>query len=255
MTSGGSDKLQECGTAVPPLPEASVNRQNTIFVHPGLLSSGLDWDSSLAVDAGARLIAEGFGRQLAVLQERDAEPIYRHAVGDPGTQFVGIHYSMGGRPDILRNSLDSIKRASEARGVALRYHALLFDPFGISDIGAWINIDEPELGYVFILLSSENSFLRPGIQGLPHAFARSRKVVFVYSESFGEDWGHFGMLTAYRNRDLDGHEQEQKVKALFEGMLALALRGDGTSFSARSVADGCPEPESAPMSATRRMRD
>lgn len=216
-----------CHAAIAPLADNSVNRRNTLFVHPGLLLFGLHWDRSLAVEAGTILTEYRFAGKMLELPDRDLTPIYQHAITGPGTEFIGIHYSMGGRPDILRGSLDAIKQAAQFRGVPLHYHALLFDPFSISDIGTLIDVNESELGYVFVLLSSEYSFLRPDIRSLPRSFIESEKVFFIYAEDFGESWGHFGMLNAFRGQHFKDSEHSggEKMRTLFQGMLALALNG------------------------------
>lgn len=223
------------------LAEDSTNRSNSIFVHPGLLLLGFNWDQSLAVEAGSILAAQNMTGKMIELRDRDPLQIYQHSVKDPGTDFIGIHYSMGGRPDILRGSLDAIKKASQERQIQLRYHAILFDPFGISNIGDHLDINEPELGYVFILLSSEYSFLRPGIHDIPKSFADSGKLFFVFAEDFDESWGHFGMLHAFREHYInDPHlPGGKKMRSLFNTMVAIALN-DGYTRQDLSTS-GCVE--------------
>lgn len=214
----------------------SINHENTVFVHPGLLLLGFNWDQSLAVEAGNILAEQKMTGRMLELRDRDPLPIYHHALYDPGTEFIGIHYSMGGRPDILRGSLDAIKKASRERQIPLRYHAILFDPFGISEIRDHLDINEPELGYVFILLSAEYSFLRPGIHDLTKAFADSGKLIFVFAEDFKESWNHFGMLHAFREYFLNNpdHDGGKKMDLLFKTMVAMAL-GDSTAQQTASA--------------------
>ena len=214
-----------CFPKNPPSEKQSINHENTVFVHPGLLLLGFNWDQSLAVEAGNILAVQKITGRVLELRDRDPLPIYHHALNDPGTEFIGIHYSMGGRPDILRGSLDAIKKASRDRKIPLRYHAILFDPFGISDMRDHLDIDEPELGYVFILLSAEYSFLRPGIRDLPKSFADSGKLIFVFAEDFKENWNHFGMLHAFREYFLNNpeHDGGKKMDLLFKTMVEMAL--------------------------------
>lgn len=222
---GTEKSAATCNNEFPDPPNDSLNRKNTLFVHPGLLLSGLDWDQGLAAEAGKILVKQHFARSTVILSDRKTGPIFDHAIKDPGTEFVGIHYSMGGQSDILRGSLDATKQASRKRGVPLHYHALLFDPFSISDIADKININEPELGYLFFLISSENSFLRPNVIDLPKSFINSEKVIFIYAEDFHENWNHFGMLTAFSNQNsgIRDNEDGRKMNALFRQIFAMAL--------------------------------
>ena len=242
-----------CLTTIPisSLPHDAVNRKNTLFIHPGLLLFGLNWDRSLAVEAGSILAEQRFAGKVREIGNRDTTTIYDHAINDPGTDFIGLHYSMGGRPDIIRGSLDAIKNAAKFRGIPLRYHAILFDPFLIADVGALIDINEPELGYIFILLSSEYSFLRPRVVDISKSFLNSGKLIFVLSEDYDENWGHFGMLSAFREQHFNDpeHSGGKKMRALFQGMLAMALNGNG-SFPVQPAQPCSALPEPAPLTRT-----
>lgn len=94
--------------------------------------------------------------------------------------------------------------------------------------------------YVFILVSSEHSFLRPNVATLPTAFIDSGKVFFVYAEDFHEKWNHFGMLTAFRDQDSDTaeHGDHKKMDALFHGMFAIALGGKSNPFWNQACSPG-----------------
>jgi hypothetical protein len=215
----------QCFDATPTIPENSPERQNTIFIHPGLLLLGLNWDHSLAVEAGTILKEERLAGEILEIRNREVTPIYEHALTDAGSQFIGIHYSMGGRPDLISASLDAIKKAAITRNTPLRYHAILVDPFSIADIENHIDINRPEMGYLFILLSSEFSFLRPSIRDFPPKFIKSGKVFFVNAEDFGENWGHFGMLYDLREQHFYNpkHVGGRKMRALFQAMISMAF--------------------------------
>jgi hypothetical protein len=214
-----------CLEPTPNIPEITDDRRNTVFIHPGLLLLGLNWDHSLAVEAGDILKSERLSGRIIELRDREVAPIFEHASTDPGTQFIGIHYSMGGRPDLIGASLEAIKKAALIRGTPLRYHAILVDPFSISDIENHVDINRPEMGYLFILLSSEFSFLRPSIRDFPPSFLKSGKVFFINAEDFGESWGHFGMLYDLREQHFNNpqHIGGRKMRALFQAMVAMAF--------------------------------
>jgi hypothetical protein len=214
-----------CLEPSPNIPEITDDRKNTVFIHPGLLLLGLNWDHSLAVEAGDILKSEQLAGRIIELRDREVAPIFEYASTDPGTQFIGIHYSMGGRPDLIGASLEAIKNAAHIRDTPLRYHAILVDPFSISDIENHVDINRPEMGYLFILLSSEFSFLRPSIREFPPAFLKSGKVFFVNAEDFGENWGHFGMLYDLREQHFydPKHVGGRKMRALFQTMIAMAF--------------------------------
>lgn len=168
---------------------------------------------------------DGFGAAILELRTRSAIPIRDRAMKDPGTQFVGIHYSMGGHPELLGESVKAIKVASSARGQPLRYHAILVDPFGITDIEAHVDLQDPAVGNIFILLSAENSFLRPGIREFPNKAVASGKVHFIYAEDFGESWDHFGILTSLKESRANQTKTSDSVKALklFQRLMTIAL--------------------------------
>lgn len=205
------------------LSKESPNRLNTLFVHPGLLLFNLDWDRSLAMEAGEFLRDRTYAGRIVEVRDRSAGPVLRHMLEDPGTQFVGIHYSTGGNPHYLRSSIEATREAGLTRQTPLRYHAIMIDPSGIDEVETVVDIEAPEIGYLFIILSSERSLLRPGISGLSQKLLDSGKVYVMHAEDFGEDWDHFGMLEALRAFKQGSDSGGRKVEILLEYLVTVAL--------------------------------
>lgn len=228
------------------LPADSPNRSNSLFVHPGLLLSNLDWDRSLAMEAGDFLRDKAYAGRVVEVRDRSAAPVLDHMTKDPGTQFVGIHYSMGGNPHYLRSSIEATREASRIRQTQLRYHAVMIDPSGIGEVENVLDVEAPEVGYLFVILSSERSMLRPGITGFSQRLLDSGKVHVMYAEDFGEDWNHFGMLEALRTFKQDGNAGGRKVEALLEYLVSLAL---GSTEKLPSLPGPCGSNESSRIAA------
>lgn len=205
----------------------SINRNNSLFVHPGLLLSNLDWDRSLAMEAGDFLRDKSYSTRIIEVRDRSANTVRQKMLEDPGVEFVGIHYSMGGNPHYLRASIEATREAGIIRGTQLRYHAIMIDPSGIGDIESILDVETPEIGYIFVILSSERSMLRPSVQGFSQKLLDSGKVYVMHAEDFGEDWNHFGMLEALRTFKNGETSSGRKVEALLEYMVAVALGSNG----------------------------
>lgn len=217
-------RLLQCVQGI--LKADSPNRSNSLFIHPGLLLSNLDWDRSLAMEAGDFLHKKAYTGRVIEVRDRSAAPVRDHMLQDPGTQFVGIHYSMGGNPHYLRASIEATHQAATARGLPLRYHAIMIDPSGIGEIENVLDIDAPEIGYIFVILSAERSMLRPGISGFSQKLLDSGKVYVMHAEDFGEDWNHFGMLEALRSSIQANETDASKVGALLEYLVTVALASE-----------------------------
>lgn len=205
---------------------------NTVFVHPGLLLLNLNWDQSLAVDSAKILIKHGYAKDFMELRDRDASKTGKRMLKDPGKRFIGLHYSMGGRPQLLSATLTSIVQARHESGKDLVYYPVLVDPFEIEQVNTLIDFDAPQLGQVFIVLSGNYSFLRPYIMGIRKDILNHPKVHLIYAEDVGENWGHFSALgsaisddTPSRFRDIFFLIAETVVHGWssteFEGRLAL----------------------------------
>jgi hypothetical protein len=176
-------------------PEDPADLRNTVFVHPGLLLSARDWDFSLAGDAGLLLVQEGLAGAVLELRERTGARMQQRMLEDPGTRFVGLHYSMGGRPALVQSGVLAARRASLARGRPLRYSPLLVDPVDTESFGEALDMDDPRLGEVFIVVSRDFAYLRPDIKSASRALLAHPKTHVLYAEDYGARWGHFGFFT------------------------------------------------------------
>ena len=206
-TAMASQSSSNCAIREP----GQANRQNTVFVHPGLLLLNMDWDHSLAMEAGKFLQRQGLAAEPLEIRDREAKSMLPSLRSAPGTQFIGIHYSMGGKPEVLRHSYDVVRSAGQALRKPLRYHAIMIDPYGIASADELIDFNRPEVGYVFILVSSEYSFLRPSVAKFPAAALASGKIHFIFAEDLGETWGHFDMLTALRDSQFSEDQSSNKA--------------------------------------------
>lgn len=173
----------------------------TVFVHPGLLLLNLNWDQSLAVDSAKVLIRHGYAKDFLPLRDRDTTKVGERMQQDAGTRFIGLHYSMGGQPQLLANTLASVVEASRNSGKELVYCPVLVDPFDIGQINTELDLDGPHLGQVFIVLSEEFSLLRPDISAIREDILNHPKVHMIYAEDIGEKWGHFSALTSVVSED------------------------------------------------------
>lgn len=192
-----------------PLPDITpaavdLERRNPIFVHPGMVWVSDRWDSGPIVVTGNALRDEGYASDVVIVAGRDPQRMFEQMMNSPGTQFVGLHYSMGGNAELLAKTYEATRRASIERGVQLRYHAVLIDPFGIADLGTRVDLARPEVGQVLFILSSDNSLLRGRVNGLFDSLGQSPKVNFVYAEDVGEKWGHFSILPSGRTPGQSG---------------------------------------------------
>lgn len=177
-----------------PNAESGERKANTVFVHPGLLLLNLDWDQSLAVESAKILVKHGYAKSFLQLRDRDATRVGEQMLKDPGTRFMGLHYSMGGQPELLASTLASVAQARKESGKDFVYYPVLVDPFGIKKINTLLDLNAEHLGQMFIVLSKENSFLRPDISGIRDDILRHPKVHLIYAEDIGEVWGHFDAL-------------------------------------------------------------
>jgi len=225
-----------------PLPDITpaavvLERRNAIFVHPGMVWVSDRWDSGPIVVTGNALRDEGYASDVVIVEGRDPQRLYERMMSDPGTQFVGLHYSMGGHADLLAKSYDVTRRASIERGVPLRYHAVLIDPFGIADLGARVDLARPEVGQVLFILSSDNSLLRGRVNGLFDSLGQSSKVNFVYAEDVGEKWGHFSILPSGRTPGQSGLTAQSGEAPLATHKTMMLLRAFMTIAQTQATGD------------------
>lgn len=177
-------------------PKRVGGETNTVFVHPGLLLLNLDWDQSLAVESAKMLIKNGYARDFMQLRDRNPSKVGEQMLKNPSTRFIGLHYSMGGQPQLLAATLESVAQAKLASGKDLMYSPILVDPFGIEEINTLLDLNAAHLGQIFIVLSGENSFFRPNISGVREDILRHPKVHLIYAEDIGENWSHFDALSS-----------------------------------------------------------
>jgi hypothetical protein len=218
-----------CQTPNAPLEEGNVN---TVFVHPGLLLLNLNWDQSLAVDSAKILVAHGYARDFVQLRDRDTTGIGERMQQDRGTCFIGLHYSMGGRPQLLSATLASVAQARQKSGRELVYSPVLVDPFDIEQVNELLDLNAPHLGQIFIVLSGEYSLLRPNIKGIREDIINHPKVHLIYAEDIGENWGHFSALSSAVAEDIPSRFRDiffliaetvvdRRSSTEFEGRFAL----------------------------------
>ncbi|MDD2925846.1 hypothetical protein [Rhodoferax sp.] len=174
------------------------DQRNTVFVHPGLLLLNFDWDQSLAIDSAKLLVREGFARDFLELRDRKVTKVGPILLKDPGTRFMGLHYSMGGHPQLIAQTLQQFPQAREASGKNLVYYPVLIDPFDIGQISKFIDLNAEYLGQIFIVLSEEKAFFRPSIDDMSEDTSNHPKVHFIYAEDIGAKWGHFDALKSIK---------------------------------------------------------
>jgi len=182
------------------------------------------WDAGPIVLTGNVLREEGYGSRVVVVRNRDPEHVFAQMMTDPGTQFVGLHYSMGGNASLLSKTYEATRRASAQRGVQLRYHAVLIDPYDISALGVDVDPAQPEVGRLLFVLSSEHSMLRGRVSELAEAVKHSPKVNFIYAEDVGEKWGHFSILPSGRTLGQSGTSGQSGASSLANHKTMMLLR-------------------------------
>ncbi len=205
---------------------------NTVFVHPGMLWFDSDCGKSITVDSARILIKNGYANNFYELCDRNPEKIGELMQKDPGTRFIGLHYSLGGQPALVAATLASVAQTRREGAKDFVYYPVLVDPFDIEQFNTLLDLDVAHLGQVFIVLSAEYSLLRPNVSGLREEILGSPKVHLIYAEDFGETWGHFDELASVveedavsRFRDIFFLIAEAVVNGYsaieFEGRLAL----------------------------------
>ena len=216
------------------LPNSKLEKHNvnTVFVHPGLLLLNLNWDQSLAVDSAKLLIKHGYAKDFLELRDRDSTRIGNRMQKDPGTRYIGLHYSMGGQPQLLAATLASVEQARKETGRDLVYYPILVDPFDIEHINTLLDLNAPQLGQIFIILSGEYSLFRPDIKGIREDILSNPKMHLIYAEDIGINWGHFSALTSAVTEDSPSRARDiffliaetvvdGRSSMEFEGRLAL----------------------------------
>lgn len=181
-------------------PELNINEhlQNTIFIHPGWMFI-IDWGGGLARDAGLLLVRDGFAGSILEVRSRESEEIYDRMLDDSGSRYLGLHYSMGGSPKVLQTALKATENASKELNKQIIYSPILIEPFNFSSIAKIVELGNPHLGNIIVVVSDDYSFLRPNIGGKSSKALEHPKLNFIYAEDFGLNWGHFSFLSDIRN--------------------------------------------------------
>lgn len=187
-----------CGTSHQELEQLNIN---TVFVHPGMLWLDFNCGNNVTAESAKILVEHGYARDYQELCDRNPERIGERMQEEAGTRFIGLHYSLGGRPQLIANTLATVARARQKSGKGLVYYPVLVDPFDIEQANTLLDLDAPHLGQMFIVLSAEYSLLRPNIEGLREGILDSPKVHLIYAEDFGENWGHFDELESVLSAD------------------------------------------------------
>ena len=224
-----NDIARSCETPHSKLEQHNIN---TVFVHPGLLWFDFNCEQSMAVESARILIKNGYAKNFQEVCDRNPTRIGPQMQRDPGTRFLGLHYSLGGKPQLVAATLTTVAQARQESGKNLLYYPLLVDPLDIEQMNDLVDLNAAPLGQMFIVLSAEYSLLRPNILGIREDILNSPKVHLIYAEDFGENWGHFDELesvisddTVSRFRDIFFLIAETVVNGYspmeFDGRLAL----------------------------------
>ncbi|CAM3995443.1 hypothetical protein [Bordetella muralis] len=188
-----TNRMVSTGSATSSTSTANSNK-NTVFVHPGMLWSSARWDKGLAVDGGQWLVRQGYAARIFELNDRDPERMAQVMARDPGTRFIGLHYSMGGSADLMVRSVAATARAAKMSGRQLSYFPIVIDPASFTSVGDRLDMNSPYLGQMFVLVSEEGSALRTSITSVSRKVLDHAKTHLLYAEDFGLNWSHFGVL-------------------------------------------------------------
>jgi len=193
-TVSGTSMVPSAGDASASATDPETNNKNTVFVHPGMLWSSARWDKGLAVDGGNWLVRQGYAARILELHGRDPERMTSVMARDPGTRFMGLHYSLGGSTDLVVRSVAATERASKMSGRQLSYFPIVIDPASFTEVGDRLDMNSPYLGQMFILVAEEGSALRTSITSVSRKVLDHAKTHLLYAEDFGLNWSHFGVL-------------------------------------------------------------
>ena len=206
----------------PSIPHVSAT-QNTIMVHPGLLLL-VDWGGQRALDVGHSLVEQGYAERILEVRSRMKAPMLEQMVKDGGGDYVGIHYSMGGAPKVLKAAVDAAAQVSSEHGVDTQYSAIMVDPFALGLLEKRINPDSAHLKQVFVILSNRYMPLRPDPSLLSSRVMQHPKFHFIFAEEYGVRWNHFTFLTDVKN-DQRSTQNAQRGREIFEQVLQGAFGG------------------------------
>jgi len=203
----------------------------SLFSHPGLIF-GIDWGGSRAYDAGLELIKAGYYKNIIIIRSRKGSPIYHQMMTDGNTSYLGIHYSLGGAPEVLKEAVKATEKASYKLNKNLVYNAILVDPYGYSNLLDYIDIDSQSVGTIFVIVSSDYSFLRPSMENIPTSLLNHKKIHYIYPDEFGLTWDHFGFLSAVKDIG-EKNANALKIKDIFY-LLVNAIHFQANSIEIES---------------------
>ncbi|MES9886408.1 MAG: hypothetical protein ABW140_06310 [Candidatus Sedimenticola sp. 6PFRAG1] len=206
-------------------------KNNTVFVHPGLLFP-IPWGMQRARDSGQRIIDKGLASTMLEVRSRDSEAMYKRMLSESGKHYFGIHYSMGGAPYVMQAALKAASQVSKKLKHHVIYSAILVEPYQFPSLTDAINLDDPHLGQVVVVVSSQNSFFRPDVSKTSKKILTHDKFHFIYAEVINMKWNHFTFLTQVRRNNPKTDKQARQAKELFDSIaVALASRLNSNQIS------------------------
>jgi len=117
VTAKSRDVLDVRHCPLPGLTSPELERRNAVFVHPGMVWVSDSWDQGAIVTTAQALKEKGLAGSVVAVTGRNPQHVYDQMLRDPGTQFVGLHYSLGGKADLLERSYEATRRASSENSV------------------------------------------------------------------------------------------------------------------------------------------
>ncbi|MCP3669545.1 MAG: hypothetical protein GY814_03760 [Gammaproteobacteria bacterium] len=209
----------------------SESRNNTVFVHPGLLFP-IPWGMQRARDSGQRIVDKALASSMLEVRSRNSEAMSKRMVSESGKHYFGVHYSMGGAPYVIKAALKAANEASKQLKHRVTYSAILVEPYQFSFLTDAINLDDPHLDQVVVVLSSKNSIFRPDISNASKKILTHNKFHFIYAEEINMKWNHFTFLTQVRSDGIKMDKQARQAKELFDSIaVALASRFDSNQIN------------------------
>ena len=188
-------------------------KQQSLFAHPGLIF-GIDWGGSRASNAANQLVKNGYYDNVVEIRDRKYPLMYEQMLKEKRSSYLGIHFSLGGSPEVLSEAIKASQKASSVQDKTIVYNAILVDPYNLSAFSDFIKPHSPHLGTVYIIASSDYSFLRPRMKMNSKKTLDQHKLYYIYPKDFGLYWDHFGFLSAITDTDKN-NIHSQKVQSIF----------------------------------------
>lgn len=199
-------------------------KNNTVFVHPGLLFP-IPWGMQRARDSGNRVVDKGLASNMFEVRSRNSKDMYKRMLTESGRHYFGIHYSMGGAPSVIKAAIKAARLASNKLQHHITYSAILVEPYQFPLLIEEINLDDPHLGQVIVVISSQNSIFRPDISRASNKILTNNKFHFIYAEEINMKWNHFTFLSQVRSNNHKNDKNIVQAKELFDSItFALASK-------------------------------